>query len=457
MTPTDRTRDRRRFPRRRHASDIDAAIGYINDAKDTLDQALEALQGTTPPEPEPPPSGDTIPVAAGTPLQPVIDAAPAGSILALAVGSYPGSLHLRQPITLQPQATVPEGRATKAGNGVEIIGSTDEDAVTIDGGDVTLLGVTVRTTHQSRQVVAFTGTDAVLDRCTLLGDPGFGAHRGAMLNGAGVVVSQCYVADIFDVGRDTQAISGWDGCRDVSIDDCYLEGAGETIMFGGADSTSPDRMPTNIRVTNSTLTKNPEWVARGIQVKNALELKCAIDFEMENCILEYGGTAEGQGAYLILLSTRNQDGTAPWTTIQHVKIRNCHARHAGAGIKILGRDDGQESVVMQDVVLDEIMFSDIDAATYGGDSRGITIMGAPDALTIQNVTIEAVNLGSTMYLIPEPLLPTNLVLRNLKLPESDYGMKIDGGGKGPDAWQEAMPDAIIELTPADTGATDYPQ
>jgi len=227
-------------------------------------------------------------------------------------------------------------------------------------------------------------------------------------------------------------------------------------MFGGADSTSPERMPTNVRITNCTLTKNPDWYAKGVQIKNALELKCCVGFEMENCIMEYGGTAEGQGAYLILLSTRNQDGTAPWTTIQNVHISHCHARHGGAGIKILGRDDGQESVPMTDVVLDDVMFSDIDPGTYGGDARGVCILGGPDALTLENITIEATYLGTTLYLIPPPM-PTRLTLKNMKMSDSEYGMKIDGGGSGVQAWQEAMPDAIIELTPEDTGASDYPQ
>jgi len=439
--------------RTRHASNVDAAIDYIHQAQGNLERALEALEGPTPPEPPEPIDG--IPVAAGTPLQPLLDSAAADSVFVLEVGTYPGSLVLRQPVTLTAKV-VPNGRATQAGTGVVIIGTADEDAITVEGENVTLVGLTVKTSHQNRQLVAVTGAHVTIDRCSLLGDPSFGCHRGIMLNGAGALVTQCHVDNVFDVGRDTQAISGWDGTRDIVIDDCYLEGAGEVVMFGGADSTSPERMPTHIRITNCTLTKNPDWYARGVQIKNALELKCAIDVEVDNCILEYGGTAEGQGAYLILLSTRNQDGSAPWTTIQHVAITRCHCRHGGAGIKILGRDDGQPSVPMTDVLLDEVMFSDIDPDTYGGDARGVTIMGAPDALTLQGITIEAVRLGTTLYLIPEPLYPTNLVLRNMKLPPSDYGMKIDGGGAGVEAWQAAMPDAIIELTPDDPGATDYP-
>ena len=432
---------------------IHTAQAKIDEAETALDLALAALDDPTPPDP---PAGTTIPVTAGTPLQPVIDGAPDGSVLVLDAGTYTGSLVIGKPLTIQPAAAVPAGRATAAGCGVVIVGGTDDDAIAVLGEDVTLCGLTVKTSHQNRQLVAFTGARLVLDRCSLLGDPGFGCHRGVMVNGAGARVIQCHIDNVFDIGRDTQAISGWDGTRDIVIDDCYLEGAGEVVMFGGADSTSPERMPTNVQITNCTLTKNPAWYGLGVQIKNALELKCCVGFTMDNCIMEYGGTAEGQGAYLILLSTRNQDGTAPWTTIQHVRITHCHARHGGAGIKILGRDDGQESVPMTDVILEDVMFSDIDPGTYGGDARGVCLLGGPDALTMENITIEATYLGTTMYLIPPPY-PTRLVLKNMKFSPSEYGMKIDGGGAGVEAWEEAMPDAVIELTPEDTGATDYPQ
>jgi len=408
-----------------------------------------------PPDPEPPDPADWIQVAAGTALQPVINDAPVGAVLALAPGTYMGSLTLPKAITIRPSGEVPNGRATAAGTGVVIVGFAGEDTFTVTGDGVTLLGITATTPDAKRQIVSFTGTNLCLDRCTLRGDALVGAHRGVMLNGAGATIVDCHIDRIFDIGRDTQAISGWDGTRDVLIDNCYLEGAGETVMFGGADSTAPDRIPTNIRITNSTLTKDPSWFSKGVQIKNALELKACVGFEMTECLLEYGGTSEGQGGYLILFSIRNQDGTAPWTTVQHVHVWDCHARYGGGGIKFLGRDDGQESIPMTDVVVENVLISDLDPrGVTGGDGRGLCFLGGPDAVTIENVTIEGQNLGTSMYLIPPPY-PTNMVLRNIKLPPSDYGMKIDGGGSGPAAWQAAMPDAVIELTPEDTGST-YP-
>jgi hypothetical protein len=182
-----------------------------------------------------------------------------------------------------------------------------------------------------------------------------------------------------------------------------------------------------------------------------------VDFEMTDCVLEYGGISEGQGGYLILLSVRNQDGTAPWTTIQHVVIERCRARYGGSGIKILGQDDGQPSVRMTDVVIDNLYLSDLDPqGITGGDGRGVTFMGGADGVTIQHTTIEGTNLGSSMYMIAP--WATALTLRNIRLPESAYGMKLDAGGSGVDAWLEAMPDAVIEdVSLTATGASDYPE
>src|SRR6185369_9293775 len=108
---------------------------------------------------------------------------------------------------------------------------------------------------------------------------------------------------------------------------------------------------------------------------------------------------------------------------------------------------------MDNVVVRNVAFSQIDPlGPTGGAGRGILIDGGPKNLTFENVTIDGKNLGASMYLIPNPK-PTGLVLRNLKLAASTYGMKIDGGGMGVPAWQQLMPDAVIVDTPNGTGAS----
>lgn len=431
-------------------TDIARAQTYIRGAQVLLAEAQRALDGSTPTPP-----ADVIDVAAGTPLQPLIDGAPAGVTLRLAAGRYAGSLQLAKAITIRPQADVPPGRTTEAGYGVELLADESADAVTVTGADVTLCGLVIKGGHKDRQGVAFTGQRLWLDRCTVLGSPTTGLHRGVMLNGAGARLTGCYVDYCFDFGRDTQAVSGWDGTRDVEIDDCYLSGAGETILWGGGDSSSPERMPAHIRITRSTLTKRAEWYDMGAQIKNAYEIKAGVDVVMEDCILEHGGKAEGQGGYVVLFSVRNQDGAAPWSTVQHCRISRCRVQYGGSGIKFSGQDDNFPSTPMDDVVLDQVMMTDIGPAQLGGgDARGVLFVNGPVGVTLQNVTVQGEALASTLYMLKP--YSSRLTLSNVKLGDSAYGMKLEEGGAGVDAWQDAMPDAAITMTPEDTGATDYP-
>ena len=60
-------------------------------------------------------------------------------------------------------------------------------------------------------------------------------------------------------GLDTQAICGWNGPGPYTITNNYLEAAGENILFGGADPSIPNLVPSNITVTGNYLTKQLAW------------------------------------------------------------------------------------------------------------------------------------------------------------------------------------------------------
>jgi len=74
----------------------------------------------------------------------------------------------------------------------------------------------------------------VLDRLYVHGDPLLGQKRGLALNAADVTVQGCYISDIKAIGQDTQAIGGWNGPGPYTIENNYLEAAGENVLFGGA-------------------------------------------------------------------------------------------------------------------------------------------------------------------------------------------------------------------------------
>src|SRR5207245_384716 len=99
----------------------------------------------------------------------------------------------------------------------------------------------------------------IVDRCYLHGDPQLGARRGVGLNSRSTAVIDSYLADFKEVGNDSQAIAGWNGDGPFKIANNYLEGAGENVMFGGADPTIPSLVPADIEIVRNHLAKPLRW------------------------------------------------------------------------------------------------------------------------------------------------------------------------------------------------------
>src|SRR5579884_1487547 len=92
-----------------------------------------------------------------------------------------------------------------------------------------------------------------LDRLYIHGDPQKGQKRGIALNAASVTITGSYISDIKAVAQDSQAIAGWNGPCDYLIENNYLEGAGENVMFGGSDPAILELTPTKITVRNNVM------------------------------------------------------------------------------------------------------------------------------------------------------------------------------------------------------------
>jgi hypothetical protein len=122
-------------------------------------------------------------------------------------------------------------------------------------------------------------------------------------------------------------------------------------------------------------------------VKNLLELKNArrvtIDGNLfENC------WDDQQSGEVALFTVRNQDGTAPWSTVDNVKFTNNLARHVGGGIALLGHDDIHQSQLAHDFVITNNAFFDVGGATWGGWGRFLTINSGTTQPGPSNMTID---------------------------------------------------------------------
>ena len=102
-------------------------------------------------------------------------------------------------------------------------------------------------------------TDIIFDRCYIHGTPTGSVRRGIAMNGARMAVVDSYLSDFHEVGADSQAIAGWNGPGPFKIVNNYLEGAGENLMFGGADPSIPDLVPSDIEIRRNHLFKPLSW------------------------------------------------------------------------------------------------------------------------------------------------------------------------------------------------------
>src|SRR5215470_12905232 len=173
--------------------------------------------------------------------------------------------------------------------------------------------------------------DLVLDRVYVHNtDPAQGLKRAIALNSASTVITGSYIADVKDAGADSQAICGWNGPGPFVVTNNYLEAAAENILFGGADPSVPNLVPSDITISGNHFTKPTAWRNQRWVVKNVLELKNARRVSITGNIIEYSWEG-GQTGYAVLFTVRNQDGGCPWCEIRDVVFERNLVRHAGGG------------------------------------------------------------------------------------------------------------------------------
>jgi len=183
----------------------------------------------------------------------------------------------------------------------------------------------------------------VLDRCYIHGFPTMELKRGVALNSASTDIQNCYISEVhMDGNGDTQAICGWNGPGPFRIVDSYLEAAGENVMFGGADTSIPNLIPSDIEITRCHFFKpltwkptDPSFAGKHWSVKNLLETKNARRLKVTGNVFE-NCWADAQVGFAILVKSNNQDETNPWAVTEDLEFTNNIIKNAENGLNILG-------------------------------------------------------------------------------------------------------------------------
>lgn len=159
-----------------------------------------------------------------------------------------------------PKILTPNGKAVLStvpgSSGFKFIGiefSLTPDVANSDG--LILLG----DGSSAQNSDALVPSDFLFDRCFLHGMPLSNAKRGIALNCASATIQNCYLSDFHAIGFDAQAMAGWNGPGPFTIQNNYIEGSGENLMFGGADPSIPNLTPSDILISQNLFSKPLTW------------------------------------------------------------------------------------------------------------------------------------------------------------------------------------------------------
>lgn len=101
----------------------------------------------------------------------------------------------------------------------------------------------------------------ILQHLYVHGDPLVGQKRCISMNAGHVTLRDSYVSDCKTVGQDSQAIAAWNGPGPFVIENNYLEGAGENVLFGGSDPAVPNLAATGITFRRNHVARPMSWRA----------------------------------------------------------------------------------------------------------------------------------------------------------------------------------------------------
>ena len=251
----------------------------------------------------------------------------------------------------------------------------------------------------------------IFDRCYVHSTGLNRARRGFALNSAETSILNSHISGFAGAGDETQAIAGWNGPGPFHIVNNYLEGAGEVLMFGGADPSIIGLVPSDIEIRRNYFRKPKEWLGRAA-IKGTFELKNARRVVVEGNWIESEILTTA-----VVLTVRNQSGKAPWSTLEDVEFKNNVVRHADSGVNFLGNDNDHKSQEAKRIRVSNNLFINIIA----NDPRNIPYFvqtNGGQQITIEHNTVQQAGNVITGYGLPT----RNFMFRGNIVQFNEYGI-----------------------------------
>jgi uncharacterized protein YjdB len=392
------------------------------------------------------PTGKTIFVPAGGDLQKALNDAQRGDVITLAAGAtYTGSFTLPQKagsgwITIRPEASVSlpaEGTRmspAQASKLPKLITPGTEAALRTAprASQYRIVGVEIAAapsvTLNYGLVLFGDGSEAqnsldlvpshlILDRVYVHGQPGMNLKRCVTLSSAHSAVIDSYLSECHYKGADSQSILGWNGPGPFKIENNYLEGAGENVMFGGAATSIRGLVPSDIEIVRNHFYKPPAW--KGIwSAKNLLEFKVGQRVLVEGNVFENSWT-DGQVGYAVVMTPTAEVGENPWSVVRDVTFRNNWIRGAEQGFQLhadyVGVTEHQRRVLIENNLITAL------------SGQAFYLASDLEDIVIQRNTMVGGRLHSALYLESSDAPIRRLVYRDNVIGASNYGLFTSQG------------------------------
>jgi hypothetical protein len=205
----------------------------------------------------------------------------------------------------------------------------------------------------------------------------------------------------------------------------YLEAAGENVLFGGTDPFIPNLVPSDITLQRNYVSKPLAWRGGPWTIKNLIELKNAQRVTIDGNLLEHQWAAAQEG-FAVVLTPRNQDGTAPWSIVQQVWFTNNLVRHVASVFDVLGNDDINHSQTTNAITIRNNIFLDVSSANWGGSGWFLLTLGGRN-LTVDHNTV----FTDGMAVVFADLAPvTGMTFTNNIVPDNAWAIKGPGTSPG---------------------------
>ena len=202
----------------------------------------------------------------------------------------------------------------------------------------------------------------VFDRCYVHSTGLNKARRGFALNSSETSITNSYISGFAGEGDETQAIAGWNGPGPYHIVNNYLEGGAENLLFGGGDPAIQNLVPSDIEIRHNYFFKPAAWQGKAT-------IKCTLELKNARHVVIDANVLEGEiRVPAFVITVRNQDTKAPWSTIEDVQITNNIVRHHSTGFNVLGRDNYAPSQEAKRIRIANNLLEDI-SSTEGKTNR----------------------------------------------------------------------------------------